>query len=102
MFSVYQFITRINSHFELNIKYIICRLNRILAGESVDGYFNKISSIPGLVQTVGRRLPSPSIEYLDVLQVLVLLPSEAPSGHAAHHRQLTVDGGHSVASPGTV
>ena len=72
-----------------------------LAGESVERYFDEICSSSGSVQPVLSCLPSPPIEYLHVLQVLVLLPPEPGGGHPAHHRQLAVQGGHGVTSPGS-
>ena len=70
-----------------------------LAGESVERYLDEICSSPGSVQPVLSCLPPPAVEYLHILQVLVLLPPEAGGGHPAHHRQLPVQRRHGVASP---
>ena len=71
-----------------------------LAAETVERYFDEICSSPGSVQPVLSCLPPPPVEYLHILQVLVLLPPEPGGCHPAHHGQLSVQGGHGVASPG--
>ena len=97
------FIFEVNSRKLLSVIFFIedvyLDIVQCSAGESVERYLDEICSSPGSVQPVLSCLPPPPIEYLHVLQVLVLLPPEPGGGHPAHHGQLPVQGGHRVASP---